>query len=93
MKFLVKFLKTPCDKCITQATCQNRTWMWKSRECSMYDKYYKKKTKVEGIGFMFFDNTMALLMLVGIILIIVTFGFGVKVWWDIGVDLFEWLFF
>lgn len=92
MKFLVKFLKNPCDICITQATCQNRTWMWKSRECYIYKKYYAKKEKVGDLGYKIFDNTMMLLMLVGIVLIIVTFGFGLKEWWDISVRLFEWLF-
>ena len=92
MKFLVKFLKNPCDICITQAVCQGRTYLWKSRNCPEYKRYNRKKNSLGDLIDIIFDYTILLLMLVGIVLIIVTFGFGLKGWWDISVRLFEWLF-
>lgn len=88
MKFLVRFLKNPCDGCITKAACQSRSWMWKSRNCPDFKKYDKKKTNIETRMRVIIESFYMILLIIGFILIIVTFVFGMKTWWDI----FEWLF-
>ena len=74
-KSLVDRYKNPCKKCIVRATCEPWT-----TNCDKWEKFIDQRNKAESTG----DNievwAVIILIILGMLLVAVTFGLGIVKW-------------
>ena len=77
-KMLVDRYKNPCKKCIVRATCEPFT-----ANCNKWEEFIDQRDNAESIG----NDVEAYILLgaiiIGLLFIILTFGLGLWVWFDI----------